>query len=210
MENLEDIKTTQKDDINKEKVIDFLQTAYNSNMIDIKTYNESKTNNILDFSIDYSYGYTKTASEEENINEKQEYELYKEELENLLFTSDTEWGMYSEFDEFTIEHVEDEHFMKAINEIYIKNYHNENVLIKIINAISEVEYNKVFPFGQMVAIAAVSNKSLLVQQKGIEAFERWHQESSISILENLDTKEKWLKKYVNKIIEDLKEKVKYA
>lgn len=146
----------------------------------------------------------------ENSIEKQEYELYKEELEKLLFTSDTEWGMYSEFDEFTIEHVEDEHFMKAINEIYIKNYHNENVLIKIINAISEVEYNKVFPFGQMVAIAAVYNKSLLVQQKGIEAFERWHQESSISILENLDIKEKWLKKYVDKIIEDLKEKVKYA
>ena len=192
-----------------DNIIQSAKDEYTNNMIDIKTENETY-NNLIELLIEYKSNYLKSVIEDESLKEKKNYEEYKQELEDILFSSEIEWGFYSEFDEFVIEHVEDEYFMKAINEIYIQNYQNENVLIKILNAISEVEYEKVFPFGQMTAIAAVSNKSLVVQQKGIEAFERWKQEDCIPILENLDIKENWLKKYVEKIISNLKKEEKYA
>ena len=190
-------------------IIKSIKDEYTNNMIDLKTINETN-NNLIEPIIEFKSNYLKSVQEDENKKEKKMYNDYKQELEDILFSSDIEWGIYSEFDKFVMEHVEDEYLMKAINDIYVQNCQNEEVLMKILNAISEVEYEKVYPFGQMTAIAAVSNKSLAVQQKGIEAFERWKREDSIAILENLDIKENWLKKYVEKIINNLKKVEKYA
>lgn len=194
---------------NEENIIKSQKDEYNNNMLELKTISETNTN-FIETIIEFKSNYLISVLEDESKKEKKDYREYKQELEDILFSSDLEWGMYSQFDEFVMEHVEDEYFMKAINEIYVQNYQNENVLIKILNAISEIEYEKVFPFGQITAIAAISNKSLAVQQKGIEAFERWRQEDSIAILQSLDIKENWLKKYVEKIINHLKEEEKYA
>lgn len=194
---------------NEENIIKLQKDEYNNNMLELKTISETNTN-FIETIIEFKSNYLISVLEDESKKEKKDYREYKQELEDILFSSDLEWGMYSQFDEFVMEHVEDEYFMKAINEIYVQNYQNENVLIKILNAISEIEYEKVFPFGQITAIAAISNKSLAVQQKGIEAFERWRQEDSIAILQSLDIKENWLKKYVEKIINHLKEEEKYA
>jgi len=194
---------------NEKNIIESIKDEYTNNMIDLKTINETN-NNLIEPIIEFKSNYLKSVQEDENKKEKKMYNDYKQELEDILFSSDIEWGIYSEFDKFVMEHVEDEYLMKAINDIYVQNCQNEEVLMKILNAISEVEYEKVYPFGQITAIAAVSNKSLAVQQKGIEAFERWKREDSIAILENLDIKENWLKKYVEKIINNLKKVEKYA
>lgn len=194
---------------NEKNIIKSIKNEYTNNMIDLKTINETN-NNLIEPIIEFKSNYLKSVQEDENKKEKKMYNDYKQELEDILFSSDIEWGIYSEFDKFVMEHVEDEYLMKAINDIYVQNCQNEEVLMKILNAISEVEYEKVYPFGQITAIAAVSNKSLAVQQKGIEAFERWKREDSIAILENLDIKENWLKKYVEKIINNLKKVEKYA
>lgn len=194
---------------NEKNIIKSIKDEYTNNMIDLKTINETN-NNLIEPIIEFKSNYLKSVQEDENKKEKKMYNDYKQELEDILFSSDIEWGIYSEFDKFVMEHVEDEYLMKAINDIYVQNCQNEEVLMKILNAISEVEYEKVYPFGQITAIAAVSNKSLAVQQKGIEAFERWKREDSIAILENLDIKENWLKKYVEKIINNLKKVEKYA
>lgn len=194
---------------NEKNIIKSIKDEYTNNMIDLETINETN-NNLIEPIIEFKSNYLKSVQEDENKKEKKMYNDYKQELEDILFSSDIEWGIYSEFDKFVMEHVEDEYLMKAINDIYVQNCQNEEVLMKILNAISEVEYEKVYPFGQITAIAAVSNKSLAVQQKGIEAFERWKREDSIAILENLDIKENWLKKYVEKIINNLKKVEKYA
>ena len=188
---------------NEKNIIKSIKDEYTNNMIDLETINETN-NNLIEPIIEFKSNYLKSVQEDENKKEKKMYNDYKQELEDILFSSDIEWGIYSEFDKFVMEHVEDEYLMKAINDIYVQNCQNEEVLMKILNAISEVEYEKVYPFGQITAIAAVSNKSLAVQQKGIEAFERWKREDSIAILENLDIKENWLKKYVEKIINNVK------
>ena len=163
---------------NEKNIIKSIKDEYTNNMIDLETINETN-NNLIEPIIEFKSNYLKSVQEDENKKEKKMYNDYKQELEDILFSSDIEWGIYSEFDKFVMEHVEDEYLMKAINDIYVQNCQNEEVLMKILNAISEVEYEKVYPFGQITAIAAVSNKSLAVQQKGIEAFERWKREDSM-------------------------------
>lgn len=177
-------------------VLENVLNEYNDNMK--KIYNslyESFNNRLIKSIFDY------------DENTETDYETIKTILEVKINRSEVEWGVISEFDEYVIENIQNENVLKAINQIYIDNFNNEDVLIKILNAISEVEYEKVNPYGQTIAIAAISNKNLVVKQKAIETFERWHNEESIKILENIDVREKWLKKHVEKVIEDLKEDV---
>lgn len=177
-------------------VLENILNEYNDNMK--KIYNslyESFNNRIIKSIFEY------------DENTETDYETIKTMLEVKINRSEVEWGVISEFDEYVIENIQNENVLKAINQIYIDNFNNEDILIKILNAISEVEYEKVNPYGQTIAIAAISNKNLVVKQKAIETFERWHNEESIKILENIDVREKWLKKHVEKVIEDLKEDV---
>lgn len=177
-------------------VLENILNEYNDNMK--KIYNslyESFNNRIIKSIFEY------------DENTETDYETIKTILEVKINRSEVEWGVISEFDEYVIENIQNENVLKAINQIYIDNFNKEDILIKILNAISEVEYEKVNPYGQTIAIAAISNKNLVVKQKAIETFERWHNEESIKILENIDVREKWLKKHVEKVIEDLKEDV---
>lgn len=177
-------------------VLETVLNEYNNNMK--KIYNslyETLNNIVIKSTLDY----------EENIED--DYETIKAILEVKINRSEIEWGVISEFDEYVIENIQNENVLKAINQIYIDNFNNEDILVKILNAISEIEYEKVNPYGQTIAIAAISNKNLVVKQKAIETFERWNNEESIKILENIDIREKWLKKHVEKVIQDLKEEV---
>lgn len=133
------------------------------------------------------------------------------EIENriliLLSNSSVEWGMISDFDEFIIENIDNEYVLKSILKIFYDNYQNEDTIVKILNAIANVEYEKVKPYGQMMAIASFSHKSMAVQQKAIEAFENWKSEDSINALESVKFSEPWMQRYVDKIINNLKEEV---
>lgn len=178
-------------------VLENVLNEYNDNMK--KIYNslyETFNNKLIKSEFDY------------DENTETDYETIKAILEVKINRSEVEWGILSEFDEYVIENIQNENVLKAINQIYLDNFNDENVLLKILNAISQIEYEKVNPYGQTIAIAAISNKNIIVKQKAIEAFERWHNEDSIKILENIDVKEKWLQRYLEKVIAYLKEEVK--
>lgn len=178
-------------------VLENVLNEYNDNMK--KIYNslyETFNNKLIKSEFDY------------DENTETDYETIKTILEVKINRSEVEWGILSEFDEYVIENIQNENVLKAINQIYIDSFNDENVLLKILNAISQIEYEKVNPYGQTIAIAAISNKNIIVKQKAIETFERWHNEDSIKILENIDVKEKWLQRYLEKVIAYLKEEVK--
>lgn len=141
------------------------------------------------------------------VQENKDSGEIEEQMLILLSNSSVEWGMLSDFDKFIINNIEDENVLKAISRIFYDNYQNEDIIVKILNALGGVEYNKVKPYGQTMAIACFSHKSMIVQQKAIEAFENWKSEDSINALENVKFSEPWMQRYVNKIINNLKEEV---
>lgn len=180
------------------KVIEAVFNEYTNNMKKIYSSLYECFNNIKIKSIYDS---------DENEEDESDYESVKNILETKMNRSDVEWGEISEFDEYVMNNIQDENVLKAINQIYLDNFDNEEILVKILHSISEIDYKLVNPYGQTIAIAAISNKNLVVKQKAIETFERWQNEDSIKILENIDVREKWLKKYVQKVLEDLREKL---
>lgn len=195
--------------------------AFNTSHLDIRSHNEIKRNNnkILFFdeesNIKQNNGNSIIKFDEITISNTAfdtefEFNDFKDNLETLLFSSEIELGKFSDFDKFVIDNIEKEYTLKAISKIYVENYDSEEILTKILNAISEVDYRKVGEIGEMIAISSVANKSLIVKQKAIETFEKWNYKGAITILENLDIREQWLKNYINKIINNLKEDKKYA
>ena len=101
---------------NEKNIIKSIKDEYTNNMIDLETINETN-NNLIEPIIEFKSNYLKSVQEDGNKKEKKMYNDYKQELEDILFSSDIEWGIYSEFDKFVMEHVEDEYLMKAINEL---------------------------------------------------------------------------------------------
>ena len=131
----------------------------------------------------------------------------EEKILILLSNNNVEWGMLSDFDKFVIDNIYDENVLRSISKIFYDNYQNEDIIVKILNAIANVEYEEVKPYGQMMAIASFAHKSMVVQQKAIEAFENWKNEDSINALESVRFTEPWMQRYVDKIINNLKEEV---
>lgn len=146
-------------------------------------------------------------SDDSLIQETEDCSKIENRILILLSNSSVEWGMISDFDEFIIENIDNEYVLKSILKIFYDNYQNEDTIVKILNAIANVEYEKVKPYGQMMAIASFSHKSMAVQQKAIEAFENWKNEDSINALESVRFTEPWMQRYVDKIINNLKEEV---
>lgn len=163
---------------------------------------ENNSNSIIKFD--------KTTISNGSFDTEIQFNDFKENLKTLLFSSEIELGKFSDFDKFVIDNIEKEYTLQAILKIYVENFDSEEILTKILNAISEVDYKKVGEIGEIIAISSVANKSLIVKQKAIETFEKWNYKEAITILENLDIREQWLKNYINKIVNNLKDDKKYA
>lgn len=145
-------------------------------------------------------------SDDTLIQENESDVELEEKILILLSNSSIEWGILSDFDKFIIDNI-DERVLNIIQRIFYDNINNEIILEKILNALEEVEYEKVKPYGQMMAIVGFSHKSSVVKQKAVEAFESWKSEDSIKALESVNFSEPWMQKYVNKIINNLKKEV---
>lgn len=68
-------------------------------MIDLRIINETDSN-LIEPIIEFKSNYIKSVSEDENLKEQKDFREYKQELEAILLSSDIEWGLYSQFDEF--------------------------------------------------------------------------------------------------------------
>ena len=78
-----------------------------------------------------------------------------------------------------------------------------NNLIGILHMISHLDYNKVYPIGQMLATCALNNKNNEVAEYGIKCFENWAHEDGIRILSSVNFSCGWVQEYADEIIEEL-------
>ena len=90
-----------------------------------------------------------------------------------------------------------------INDIFIHNFHDENILIGVLRILGHFEPSQIFPQGQTIALAALNHKTDEVKELGIRAFESWGGEKSRQILKSISVDTPWLKEYVDEIIADL-------
>ena len=87
-----------------------------------------------------------------------------------------------------------------ISKAYMEYLTNIPILVGLLRVIARLDYEEIYPQGQMVAIAALSHKDTEVKDCGVRAFESWGPLESLRILENLHVSPQWLQKYVERVI----------
>lgn len=133
-------------------------------------------------------------------------------LINLILDSDFEYGFDSEVDVFVRDQMNKNHLATNswLNDIFVSNFSNPNILIGLLRIISRFPYLDVYPEGQTIALSALAHDNLEVKECGIRAFENWGSLDSLKILENLHVSPTWLQEYINKVVEYLRKEYSVA
>ncbi|WP_143745842.1 hypothetical protein [Massilia sp. KIM] len=91
----------------------------------------------------------------------------------------------------------------VVQSIYLKMAGEPTVVVALLNAIGAMSYDSVKPFGQITAVAAVTNPSVEVKEAAIRVYEAWGHPEGISILRDIECPWPWLDRYRNQVIQDL-------
>ena len=134
---------------------------------------------------------------------------YTKEFVDILKEEDFEFGYSSRSEEILEKQLKVNALATRnwLNEIFIKNYHDESILIGVLRIIGRFDSKIIFPQGQTIALAALTHSNNEIKELGIRAFEKWCSPESIRILKSLSIDSGWLNEYVQEVIKDLEEQL---
>lgn len=99
--------------------------------------------------------------------------------------------------------------LNAISTVYMDNYDVDtkkvSVAVSILHLISHLEYNQVYPTGQMMALTAIQHKDKELAEYGIKCYENWGNSDGIVKLKAVRFATDWLQEYADQVIADLNE-----
>jgi hypothetical protein len=127
------------------------------------------------------------------------------EFLNLLKDEDFEFGYKTRSEMLIVEQLNINALATRnwLNEIFLKYFHDESVVIGILRIIGRFEQEIIFPQGQTIALAALSHESDEIKELGIRAFEKWGTLESLNILKKVKSDSKWLQEYIDQVTFDL-------
>lgn len=128
---------------------------------------------------------------------------------NLLKEEDFEFGYSTRSEDMLNEQLKINALATRnwLNEIFIKNFHDQSVIIGILRIIGRFEPSIIFPQGQTIALAALSHSNDEIKELGIRAFEKWCSLESLEILKSISTNVSWLNEYIDEVIIDFEEQL---
>ena len=85
---------------------------------------------------------------------------------------------------------------------------NVNLVVGILHIISHFDYEKVYPQGPTIALAALNINNPEIKECAVMAYENWSHVDSLSILKAIKVSETWLQEYINQVIKDIEEDMK--
>lgn len=134
---------------------------------------------------------------------------YTRTFVNLLKEEDFEFGYSTRSEDMLNEQLKINALATRnwLNEIFIKNFHDQSVIIGILRIIGRFEPSIIFPQGQTIALAALSHSNDEIKELGIRAFEKWCSLESLEILKSISTNASWLNEYIDEVIIDFEEQL---
>jgi hypothetical protein len=134
-------------------------------------------------------------------------ENYKTEILTIIKNDRFEDGMYSQSEAFIDEQYNKKtatYIKSALNELYIDFFRDTHVLTGIMLMAGCISYDSAFPELPTMAIGLLQHEDDEVRDCGIQAFERWNSKKGLIVLESLKCEKKWMRHYVDKVIEYIK------
>lgn len=134
---------------------------------------------------------------------------YTQEFLNLILEDDFEYGYSSQSETFVkkLFNINTLITKEWLNTIFIDYFNDTRIIIGLLHIISHLNYYKIYPQGQTMAIAALSHTSSQVIECGIRVFENWGTSDSLKLLKNVQCRDMWLQEYVEQVILDLEEEL---
>ena len=144
---------------------------------------------------------------------KEEIEHYNNVINSLVNQLTTDLLLYSDDEEnfLNVEHrvCEIEHkysfvTMGAVLQTIYVNYNDKpKMLVGICKSLCRYDLREVMPWGPTMLAGLLNNKSEIVKEHAIELVENWSDTSMLPLLKNLEVSSKWLKDYIQDVINNL-------
>jgi len=157
-----------------------------------------------------------TTADIENLLNQERMNQFKSEFEErfleALRESEFEYG-FSSLADFFIQRRLDENeavTREWLNDIFIRHFADVAISTGILRVIAHVDYDKIYPEGVTIALAALVHCNVEVKECGVRAFENWEVPEHLPVLESLEFEEAWLNEYVQRVIKEIKEFSAYA
>ncbi|TVR82965.1 MAG: hypothetical protein EA412_01205 [Chitinophagaceae bacterium] len=128
---------------------------------------------------------------------------------SILREEDFEFGFISRSEELLNEQLKINALATRnwLNELFIKHFSDEVIIIGILRIIGRFEPTQIFPQGQTIALAALNHSNDEVKELGIRAFEKWCNIESLEILKKIQVETIWLREYIEEVIKDFEEQL---
>lgn len=134
---------------------------------------------------------------------------FTNEFLSILRDEDFEFGFISRSEELLSEQLRINALATRnwLNELFIKYFSDEVIIIGILRIIGRFEPTQIFPQGQTIALAALNHLNDEIKELGIRAFEKWCNHESLEILKTIQIETPWLKEYIENVIKDFEEQL---
>lgn len=145
-----------------------------------------------------------------DVTEKLKYlqKNYVNEFFTLLMKDNFEDGFTSNSEKYFKELLEysKDQSLSIINEVFLKaiKENETRVISGILQIVAHCDYNRVYPVGQTLALAAINIPNNEIKENAIMVYDYWDDKDAIGILEGIKCDSEWLDSYRLEVIEDLK------
>lgn len=92
---------------------------------------------------------------------------------------------------------------EVIQNIYLAELADTCVMLALLNAVASLDYEAVRPYGQVLAVAALSNPVAEIKEAAIRVYETWGHTEGAKILASVECPWAWLDDYRKQVISDL-------
>lgn len=135
---------------------------------------------------------------------------YKKRIVDMIKESEIEWGCISAFDRYLINNRKNKNLIDNINEIFLENIDNADIVTKIFRAFSYLKYEETYPNAQTMCLASLSVNNNEIKEAAIQLFEAWRNKEALELLKKIDITEKWLKEYAEQVMAEIEEELMYG
>lgn len=150
-----------------------------------------------------------SAVDENYINQRRLDSLrasFTDQLLDLIREDDFEYGIDTKADMMARDQMKRNALATKswLNSIFVENFDNSTILVGLLRIVARLNYFDIYPEGQTMAVAALSNSNVEVQECGIRAFESWATLESVHVLESITVSAGWLQDYADQVVVDLR------
>lgn len=143
----------------------------------------------------------------ESINDEENWSKAQQEMFASLNWRGIEVGEPTEAEyiiEDLIRRTTSKKTMEWLYNLFLDNTGNALFLCTLIHSLSHIEYELVYPQGPMMAMAMFAHSDKRVVGYAIKAFSNWNSKDSLKYIKDIQPKEVWAKREMQRVIDYIK------